>query len=143
MSTLATNSRASTNPALRLGTRLFNPLMLQFAGTRWLPSYGVLTHFGRRSGKRFRTPVVVLRTGDGFVVPLPWGEQTDWCRNVRAVGRCAIRWKGLDYQLAQPEVIDTAVVKKNFHLAERIFITVFGIDHCLRLGFRAASDEPA
>jgi hypothetical protein len=62
---------------------------------------------------------------------------------VRAAGRCAIRWKGLDYQLVAPEIIDTAGVKKDFHLAERIFITVVGIDHCLRLGFRAASDERA
>ena len=49
-------------------TRVFNKLVLPLAGTRWMPLYGVLEHRGRRSGKLFRTPVVVRRTPHGFVV---------------------------------------------------------------------------
>ncbi|HET6317792.1 MAG TPA: nitroreductase family deazaflavin-dependent oxidoreductase, partial [Chloroflexota bacterium] len=67
-------------------TRVFNRLALPLAGTRALPLYGVLVHRGRRSGKTYRTPVVVRPTADGFIIPLPWGEGTDWCRNVRAAG---------------------------------------------------------
>ena len=48
--------------ALRGATRLFNPLVLLLAGTRFLPLYGVIEHHGRRSGKTFRTPVVVRPT---------------------------------------------------------------------------------
>src|SRR4051812_31654632 len=92
-----------TGGALRGLTRIFNPLTMTLAGTRLLPLYGVLTHRGRRSGKAFRTPVVVRPTSDGFIVPMPWGEGTDWYRNVRAAGECVIRWKGRDYPLAQPE----------------------------------------
>lgn len=59
---IATSSTPHINPALRIGTRLFNPLMMLLAGTRWLPAYGVMKHYGRRSGKTYRTPVVVQPT---------------------------------------------------------------------------------
>ena len=76
--------RQQRRSGFRLATRLFNPLAMLLAGTRIFPLYGVLEHRGRRSGKLFRTPVVVRPTVDGFVVPMPWGEGTDWYRNVKA-----------------------------------------------------------
>src|SRR5437870_13153458 len=136
-------SVANTAPSRRshsavLGaSRMLNPLVLLLAGTRLLPLYGVIEHRGRRSGKVFRTPVVVRPTSDGFIVPMPWGEGTDWYRNVRAAGECVIRWKGRDYPLAQPEVLDAAAAKAAFGAFERAMMTRLGIDHCLRLRHRS------
>jgi deazaflavin-dependent oxidoreductase (nitroreductase family) len=132
---------ASSQPrrgALRSATRLFNALVLLLAGTPFLPLYGVIEHRGRRSGKAFRTPVVVRPTGDGFIVPMPWGEGTDWYRNVRAAGGCTIRWKGRDYPLVQPEVIDDlAAAGTGFGALERAMMTRLGIDRGLRLRHRS------
>jgi deazaflavin-dependent oxidoreductase (nitroreductase family) len=89
-------------------SRLVNPLILLIAGTCFFPFYGVIRHRGRRSGKSYRTPVVVAATEQGLVVPMPWGENTDWYRNVRTAGECIIRWKGRDYPVVEPEVIDAA-----------------------------------
>src|SRR5215831_20310942 len=130
-------SIATPKPAPRsafLGlTHVFNKLVLPLAGTRWMPLYGVLVHRGRRSGKMFRTPVVVRPTSDGFIVPMPWGQGTDWYRNVRAAGECVVRWKGRDYPLVQPEVIDDpAAVRASFSAFEGAMMTRFGINHCLR-----------
>jgi deazaflavin-dependent oxidoreductase (nitroreductase family) len=123
--------------------RVFNRLVLPLAGTRFLPLYGVITHTGRRSGKTFRTPVVVRPTGDGFIVPMPWGEGTDWYRNVRAAGGCVIRWKGRDYPLTQPEVIDDpAAVRGAFGPFQRAAMTRLGIDRWLRLRHRARPNQP-
>src|SRR6478672_10189303 len=103
-SSSSTAPRAKSNGGgIRAAAKLFNPLVLAFAGTRLMPLYGVLEHRGRRSGKTFHTPVVVRPISDGFLVPMPWGETTDWYRNVRAAGECVIRWKGRDYRMAQPE----------------------------------------
>jgi deazaflavin-dependent oxidoreductase (nitroreductase family) len=110
---------------------------MRLAGTRFLPLYGVIEHRGRRSGKLFRTPVVVQPTSDGFIVPMPWGEGTDWYRNVRAAGECVIRWKGRDYHLVQPEVIDAATASANFSSFEAAGMRRFGIKQCLRLRFRS------
>ena len=130
------SSTPRSHGVLRGVARLFNPLVLLLAGTRFLPLYGVVTHRGRRSGKTFRTPVVVRATGDGFIVPMPWGESTDWYRNVRAAGECGIRWKGRDYTVVQPEVIDAATARAAFGAFERAIMSRFGIHYCLRLRLR-------
>ena len=104
------------------------------AGTPLFPLYGVIEHRGRRTGKLFRTPVVVRATGDGFVIPLPWGGRTDWCRNVRAAGGCVIRWKGRDYSLVRPELIDDPdAARAPFGTLQRAAMARIGISHCLRL----------
>src|SRR5436309_1149736 len=124
-----TSAPRSRLGALRAATRLFNSLVLRHAGTRLLTVYGVIEHRRRRSFKLYRTPVVVRPTGDGFIVPMPWGERTDWYRNVRAAGGCVIRWKSRDYPLAQPEVLDAAAARASFGAVERAVMTRLGIDH--------------
>ena len=114
-------------------TRVFNKLVLPLAGTRWMPLYGVLEHRGRRSGKLFRTPVVVRRTPHGFVVPMPWGETTDWCRNVRAAGGCRIGWKDRDYLLTDPEVMQTADAGAAFGDFQRRMMQRFKIQQVMQL----------
>jgi deazaflavin-dependent oxidoreductase (nitroreductase family) len=119
-------------------TRLLNPLTLLLAGTRFLPLYGIITHRGRRSGKAFHTPVVVRPTIDGFIVPMPWGERTDWYRNVRAAGQCVIRWKDRNYPLVQPEVIDAVAARAIFGAFEQAVMARLGIEYCLRLRHRTS-----
>ena len=124
--------RSRRNPILSL-SHVFKPLVLRFAGTSIFPLYGVLEHRGRRSGTLFHTPVVVRPTHDGFVVPMPWGETTDWYRNVRAAGECRMRWKGRDYLLDRPEVLDTATARDEFSGFQRMAMKRLGIARSLRL----------
>jgi deazaflavin-dependent oxidoreductase (nitroreductase family) len=119
--------------SVQVASRLFNPLALSLAGTRLLPLYGVVEHRGRRSGKTYRTPVVVRPTADGFVVPMPWGEATDWYRNVRAAGGCVIRWKGRQYAVRPGAVEDATAAGPVFGAFERAVMARFGIRLCLRL----------
>ena len=142
--TMSTANNAPTPPshsALLSATRLFNPLVLHLAGTRLLPLYGVMQHRGRRSGKAFRTPVVVRPTSDGFIVPMPWGERTDWYRNVRAAGECTIRWKGRDYAMLRPEVLDTATAAAAFDPRQRDMMARFGINKAPEPAPRVAVEE--
>jgi deazaflavin-dependent oxidoreductase (nitroreductase family) len=129
----ALTPRQRPRPATLNLARLANPLMMRLAGTRWLPLYGLLQHRGRRSGKLFRTPVVVRRDAGGFVVPMPWGEATDWYRNVRAAGGCVIRWKDRDYVMVEPEVVDATTVRNAFPGVQWAGMRRFGIRQCLRL----------
>lgn len=117
-------------------TRLFNRIVLAFAGTRLMPLYGVLEHRGRRSGRLFRTPVVVRPIPDGFIVPMPWGETTDWYRNVRAAGQASVRWKNRTYQLDRPEVLAAAEAGAAFGGVQSAAMQRFGIKQVLRLRHR-------
>jgi len=118
-------------------TRLFNKLVLPLAGTRWMRLYGVIEHRGRRSGKTYRTPVVARPTADGFVVPMPWGEGTDWYRNVRAAGGCTIRWNDRTYELTDPEVVENpAALGATFNAFQRTMMRRLGIRQVMRLRHR-------
>jgi deazaflavin-dependent oxidoreductase (nitroreductase family) len=83
---------------------LFNPLMLRLAGRRWWYA-SVLEHTGRRSGKRYSTPIVADRVGEHLIVPLPYGTQVDWVRNVLTAGEATVVSKGKTYRVTSPELI--------------------------------------
>ena len=73
----------------------FNRIALSLAGHRFFPLWAVLRHRGRKSGKEYAVPLAVIPTETTFIIALPWGRETDWVRNVRATGRCEVRWKAL------------------------------------------------
>ena len=126
---------------LRAGTRRLNPLMLSLAGRRGLPMLAVMYHRGRRSGRSYATPLGARPTVDGFVIPLTFGEQANWFRNVQAAGRCVIRWKGVNYPLINPEVVDRATARPAFSPVERVLMPIIGIEQFVRLRHAPASSD--
>lgn len=93
----------------------FNKLAIPLAGRRFTPVWVLLRHRGRKSGKEYAVPLAVIATDTTFVIGLPWGRDTDWVRNVRAAGRCTIRWKGLDYECTHPTFVDKSVALQAAH----------------------------
>lgn len=120
-------------------SRILNPPMRRLAGSRALPLFAVVQHRGRRSGRIYATPVAAKRTTDGFVVPMTFGEQADWFRNVQAAGGCVIRWNGAEYPVAAPEIIDLATARSAFRPFERVMLPVIGITQFVHLRSDAAS----
>jgi hypothetical protein len=57
---------------------------------------------------------VAILTEVGFLIPLPYGTQTDWLRNVRAAGRFTLEQKGVTYEVSELEVIDKAAAEGSF-----------------------------
>ena len=70
----------------------------------WLPGFGVVVHRGRRSGRRYRTPVNVFATTDGYRFALTYGPDTDWVRNVLAAGGCLLETRGRAIRLVAPRL---------------------------------------
>jgi deazaflavin-dependent oxidoreductase (nitroreductase family) len=118
-------AKATRRPALALGTRLFNPIILKLAGRRHVPLYAVIEHRGRRSGRVYTTPVAARPTADGFLVPMAFGEQADWYRNVVAAGECVLRWNGTAYALAEPELLDLATARPALGRVVRLLAPLF------------------
>jgi deazaflavin-dependent oxidoreductase (nitroreductase family) len=73
-----------------------------------LRAYSIVRHVGRTSGREYRNPVSAYPLGDGFVIPVLYGAQSQWVRNVMAAGRFTLRTKGRDYLLERPEIIPPA-----------------------------------
>jgi deazaflavin-dependent oxidoreductase (nitroreductase family) len=86
----------------RFNTRVTNRLTMPFA--RLLPGFGVVLHFGRKSGRRYRTPVNVFRTARGYVFALTYGAEAEWVKNVLAAGCCELVTRGRRVRLTAPEL---------------------------------------
>ena len=114
-------------------TKVVNPVALRIAELGVIPIWGVVVHTGRRSGRRFATPIALAKTPDGFVIPLPWGEGTDWCRNLVAAKGGVVRWSGRDIQVRDPEIIDRAAAAPAFPAPIRRLIPIIGIERFLRV----------
>lgn len=89
---------------MRRVNRVFtNPVLGPIA---WLvPPLAVLHHRGRRSGRPYRTPVVAFRSGDGFVIPMTYGRDVDWARNLSAAGGGDLVRMGRRFRLRNPRVV--------------------------------------
>lgn len=92
-----------------------------------------MRHRGRRSGRSYATPVAIAHAGDHFFIPMPFGSEADWPRNVLTAGGCVIRWKGADHEVIDPEVIDIAAGRHAFNPIEGVFLRSLGIRSILRL----------
>jgi deazaflavin-dependent oxidoreductase (nitroreductase family) len=124
---------------MRPMTRALNPLILKAAGRRHVRAAAQIHHRGRKSGTLYSTPVSAHRVGDQFLIPLTFGTDSDWARNVRAAGECEIRWRGEDHVAAAPEVVKATDIKPLMRTAfrphERMMFKALGITHvmCLRI----------
>jgi len=115
--------------------RVTNRITMRFAGKR---VYAVIHHQGRKSGAAYQTPVLAAPSAESFIFPLPYGEHTDWCRNVLAAGRCQIEWGGKFYNLQSPALIKPEEALPTFpRWLQRLLRRT---EICLRLE-RAARDE--
>ena len=107
--------------------------MRPLAGRRLFPLWAVLHHRGRTSGRDYATPIVARRTRDGFVIPMPFGEATQWSRNVEASGAAAIRWRGADYTVERPREIDFETAKPAFGPVLRPLLRLVGIERFIEV----------
>src|SRR5579864_8603810 len=80
-----------------------NRITSRFAGR--LPGFGILAHVGRKSGRVYRTPVNVFRAPEGFLIPLTYGRESEWVRNVIAAGGCKGETRSVQYQLSAPSIV--------------------------------------
>lgn len=94
-----------SGPIRRLAKPL-GPMARPIAGTRLFPLWAILRHTGRTSGTAYATPVVALRTDDGFIIPLPFGDATQWAKNVFAAGGGSIRSAGREYDIGEPRIVE-------------------------------------
>jgi len=89
---------------MRRVNRVFtNPVMGLFA---WLvPPLAVVHHVGRKSKRPYRTPVVAFRSANGFVIPMTYGRDVDWARNLLSARGCRLQQMGRQFALCNPRIV--------------------------------------
>ncbi|MGI8507211.1 MAG: nitroreductase family deazaflavin-dependent oxidoreductase [Solirubrobacteraceae bacterium] len=117
----------------RFNRAVTNPIQSQYA---WLlPPWVVICHRGRRSGRRYRTPVNAFRSGSTLVVVMLYGEESDWVRNVLAAGAggAQVVRAGRTHDLLDAQVVDPTHVL-GLPLAAAAFGRLTGLALLARLG---------
>ena len=118
-------------------TKRLNPLIGRYAGRANFHMAGEIRHVGRRSGKAYVTPVSARLFGEVALVPLTFGNESDWARNVRAAGGCALRLDGVDYIATDPEFLGrtqaSRLLATGFKPHERAMMRLLGIKQFMRL----------
>jgi len=92
-----------------------------------------IRHTGRHTGRSYETPIVVVAHDDYFLIALPYGDRTDWMKNVLASGSATIVTRGESYEVDQPRVGPMADATARFGPKEQKLHQKFGVDTCLRV----------
>ena len=93
----------------------------------------VVRHVGRRTGRNYETPVVAVEHDDSLLIALPYGERTDWMKNVLASGTATVVTHGRTYEVDQPQLISMTDATRYFQPKEQKLHRRFAVDTCLEL----------
>ena len=61
--------------------------------------FSLIRHVGRKSGRTYETPVILVRVDAGFIAELTYGENVNWYRNTVAAGGCTVVHHGREYRV--------------------------------------------
>jgi deazaflavin-dependent oxidoreductase (nitroreductase family) len=101
----------------RVNRTVTNPVLGTIAWA--LPPLAIVGHVGRKSGRRYRTPVVAFPTATGFVIPMTYGRDVDWARNlVKGRGGELVR-RGHHFALRNPRIVGTAAAYRHLPVGVR------------------------
>jgi deazaflavin-dependent oxidoreductase (nitroreductase family) len=79
-----------------------NRLTTRIAQTGHGP-FSVVRHVGRKSGRTYETPVILVRVPEGFIAELTYGEGVNWYRNIVAAGGCVVVHHRKEYRIESIE----------------------------------------
>jgi deazaflavin-dependent oxidoreductase (nitroreductase family) len=86
----------------RLQIKYFNPLIRPLA--RYLPTFAIIKHRGRTSGKEYETVVNAFRKGNVLAIGLAHGK-TNWVKNVLAAGEADVHLFRRDVHITNPRIV--------------------------------------
>ncbi len=104
---------------------ILNRFMLKFAGSS-RNQFAVIRHVGRRSGKSYETPIIVVSKDEDFLIALTYGLKVDWYRNLLAAEQGTLRWHGENYPIGKPEPVDHSIALPAFPPQERMILRLLG-----------------
>jgi deazaflavin-dependent oxidoreductase (nitroreductase family) len=117
----------------RFNRAFYNPIQSQYA---WLlPPWAIVCHRGRRSGRRYRTPLNAYKRGRKIAIVVLYGEESDWVQNVLAGGGQLVRG-GRTYDLLEPWLSDprmasgiSAIARLEGRLSKKVLVAELSDRH--------------
>ena len=131
----------SRNEAIRSRMRRMNALMnKQMLADGDLANVGqpggpasLVRHVGRTSGNPYETPVQAFAVQDTYLIPLAYGSDSDWVKNVVAAGGAEIVSDGDIVATTDPEIVSAAWALPLIPSKHHSMTKLLGIDEFIRL----------
>ncbi len=117
-----------------------NPVMVRFFSGKGKHS-ALLHHVGRQSGKTYLTPLTAHRSEDTIIVPLPYGTETDWLRNLQSAGQGVVELEGRSFTVEEPEVVPIDQVMPSLPPFLVRIVQMHGTRDALRLRVTAPAER--
>ena len=114
--------------------KLTRPMRVRFAGRSGLVA--AVHHVGRRSGTPYNTPVIAHRSVDEVIIPLPYGTDVDWLRNLLASGCAVVELDGCALDVDRPEVVTIEEIEEALPVSMRRIVRINGTRDALRMRAR-------
>ena len=111
--------------------RLTRPMRIRSAGRSGLVA--AVHHVGRRSGTPYTTPVIAHRSAGQVFIPLPYGTDVDWLRNLRAAGSGVVDLDGRAIDVERPEVVAVVEVVELLPVSMRRITRINGTREAVRM----------
>ena len=119
----------------RINRRVVNPVQLRYAGI--IPWHGIVGHRGRRTGRSYRTPVLVFRRTGGFSVIVGYGVDSDWVRNLLAGGGGELQHRRQQYTLSAPLLVRGSEAYGALPAVIRVIARLAGVEAVLLVDAQA------
>ena len=117
-----------------------NPVMVRFFSGRSQHA-ALIEHVGRKSGTKFQTPVTAHRAEDTIIVPLPYGTEVDWLRNLQAAGHGVVKLENRSFTVLDPEVVPVERVRPLLPPFVARIVRMHDTEHALVLQLSNAADR--
>lgn len=116
----------------RFNRRWFNPVVLRFAGRAPWP-VARLDHRGRRTGEDRATPVLAWPVAGGFVLPMPYGTEVDWAKNLLHAHSAGLQFQGVRYRVGAPRIAPLPSLSHQFATPIGSLVRVVPAVHAMRV----------
>ena len=100
----------------RIQIKYMNPAVRRIA--RFLPTFAVVKHRGRKSGRSYETVVNAYRKRSVLAILLGHGK-ADWVKNVLAAGEADVRLFGRDLTITNPRIVPAGANTEGLPLIAR------------------------
>jgi deazaflavin-dependent oxidoreductase (nitroreductase family) len=111
---------------------IFNRLVIAAFGGQRGP-FSILIHTGRRTGTSYKTPVLATYVDDAILIPLSYGANVDWLKNVLAAGACDLLNKGEEIHAEDPRVMNAQEALSMLPEGKQQLFALFNLDAFVRL----------
>lgn len=116
----------------RSNRRWFNPIVLRFAGNGPWP-VARLEHRGRLTGALRATPLLAWPMRGGFIVPMPYGTDVDWAKNLLHAGEGVLQHQRVRYHVGDPRIGSLDAIAREFPPLIAAIASRSGIHHVMRV----------